>query len=93
MRWVCIGEEHDLILPAQFLRSKFELTDLDFTYGELSFALLRDPYVLNGSCPGDHFLGSTRLFGALANLFNTRFNPLLPVKPEHLVTANGASSM
>lgn len=57
-----------------FLKANFELTDLDFSYG-------------------DSFFGSTRLFKALAKMFNRYFNPVIPVLPEHIITGAGLSAV
>jgi hypothetical protein len=45
------------------------------------------------SISGDHLLGSTRLFKALANFFNKKFNLITPVEPGHILTGSGLTTM
>jgi hypothetical protein len=69
------------------------LDDLDFSYG----AFPTCPHFTEKSNrrdhSGDHLLGSTRLFKALANFFNKRFNPITPVEPGHILTGSGLTTM
>ncbi|KAG8960688.1 hypothetical protein FRC03_006275 [Tulasnella sp. 419] len=42
---------------------------------------------------GDSIAGSTRLFKALSKLFDTYFNPVTKVLPDHFITGSGVSAV
>ena len=42
---------------------------------------------------GTALKGSTRLFDSFVHLLNTRFAPVLPVDPTHMVTGAGVGSL
>jgi aspartate/methionine/tyrosine aminotransferase len=42
---------------------------------------------------GKSILGSERIFETLSSFYSRYFSPLTPVKPSHIATSNGMSSM